>query len=1079
MLLPPAPAYAQEGDEPEIEEIIVTGSRIRRIGIDPTRPILSIGQETFDRSAFTNIADALNEIPAFGGGIDPDGAQNAFTVGQNYVDLFDLGTQRTLTLVNGKRFVSSNPPTFFGSQSGLQVDLNSIPAALVDRVEIVPMGGGAIYGSDAIAGTVNVFLRDDYEGFEISGVREQTGEGDGDAYQMQMVAGFNFDDGRGNLTMSLESNRQDGVAEVDRDFLIDGELAYEATGRRDLDGDGMNDDIDGDGNPENFRTMFADQIVQVVGGGGGGITPTSSTFFAPAHSDRLGQLEDGKFYQFQGGNLVECHPAAGYGTIVRVYDSSPNACGVHDFFAESGQVRSPLERSILTTNLTYDITDNITYFQSIIVSTSEATELRNQGGFQTGFFSGESDALTVQATHPFISQQARDILAANNLTEFKLHRYNNDLVNHGQDNTTNLVARGEFALNGQFDWRDRTMFWDFTTVVGRSKVDTEGSGIIDGRFFNAVDAVRLNATTLQPIIGALSAMEDGDGDLNGDGEVNMADALQRVATTGGSGVDVIRTPNPVVCQISLLHAQNGLMDADGNELPGPTDYNSPAAGGGLTDRNLPFSDGCVPLNLFTYGGSSPEALGFITGGPQYGRSDFDQRVFMANLSGDLFDLPAGPFAFAVGWENRTDDGEFRSGLDSAVPITRSSAIAASGGKLEANEFFGELRVPLISPEMNVPLLHEAEFTLAARRVVNTIGDDEADAETTNEFRMSVSPTEWLTLRASTASAIRTPSLVELYNPRSQFFVAGDDPCDAREITGGDAPATRRANCLAHMASLGVTDYDPATFRSNIQDGTIDGGFSSGNALLVPEIAESWSAGFSLEPVDDLVIAFDWLNIEIEERIENFDWEALGAACYDNPVFPGNQFCDQFTRDEGTGQISEVNSTWLNSAESRWVGSQLQAEYEVDLWDAGELEWDLYVLYVRTDESQNTPTSPVTDTSGGYFIPDWQGTFDTTYTYDDKWRVFWRVLFQDEPKLDPNGDVFYLNRAENRVVHKTRHPILHNMSVRYNITENFSLQLTVRNVEDRKPNSVENAIGYFGAAEELGRSFSLSTRYRFR
>lgn len=98
--------------------------------------------------------------------VSPVDGQNADNIGQNYVDYLGLGQQRTLTLVNGQRFPAGVSPTSVG---GLSVDLNMIPENLVERVETIAIGGAPVYGSDAVAGTVNIILIDDFEGFR--GVR--------------------------------------------------------------------------------------------------------------------------------------------------------------------------------------------------------------------------------------------------------------------------------------------------------------------------------------------------------------------------------------------------------------------------------------------------------------------------------------------------------------------------------------------------------------------------------------------------------------------------------------------------------------------------------------------------------------------------------------------------------------------------------------------------------------------------------------------------------------------------------------------------------------------------------------------
>lgn len=133
-----APA-AEEGESQAA--IVVTGSRIKRAGFDTLEPATVVSSEYLDARGLTNVADALNEIPGFGVGVNPDGGQSSFGVGQNFVNRFGLGSARTLTLVNGRRFVSTNAPSIFGNTPGLQVDLNVIPSELVDRIENIAIGG--------------------------------------------------------------------------------------------------------------------------------------------------------------------------------------------------------------------------------------------------------------------------------------------------------------------------------------------------------------------------------------------------------------------------------------------------------------------------------------------------------------------------------------------------------------------------------------------------------------------------------------------------------------------------------------------------------------------------------------------------------------------------------------------------------------------------------------------------------------------------------------------------------------------------------------------------------------------------
>lgn len=149
---------------------MVTGSRIPRTGFETLQPATVLDSEKLELRGNVDLAAALNEQAGFTApGISPVDGQLSDENGQNFVDYLGLGQQRTLTLVNSKRFPAAVSPTSVG---GLSVDLNMIPENLVDRIETIAVGGAPIYGSDAISGTVNVILKDDFEGFEVFG---QTG----------------------------------------------------------------------------------------------------------------------------------------------------------------------------------------------------------------------------------------------------------------------------------------------------------------------------------------------------------------------------------------------------------------------------------------------------------------------------------------------------------------------------------------------------------------------------------------------------------------------------------------------------------------------------------------------------------------------------------------------------------------------------------------------------------------------------------------------------------------------------------------------------------------------------------------
>jgi iron complex outermembrane recepter protein len=226
--VPQAASGQQRSDNDELDEIVVTGSRIARPDDERPQPTTIISSEFLELRGYTNVIDALNELPAFG---EPKnslvGPQTSEGVGQSFANLFSLGAIRTLTLVDGLRFVSSASPSINGplGGSGEQVDLNVIPTQLIDRVEIISAGGAPIYGSDAIAGTVNIILKHDYQGVQIDAEGGLAGFGDAGEYRARGLAGKNFADGRGNVTLDVEYAKSDGLLQSQRPRTAE-DLAY-------------------------------------------------------------------------------------------------------------------------------------------------------------------------------------------------------------------------------------------------------------------------------------------------------------------------------------------------------------------------------------------------------------------------------------------------------------------------------------------------------------------------------------------------------------------------------------------------------------------------------------------------------------------------------------------------------------------------------------------------------------------------------------------------------------------------------------------------------------------------------------
>ncbi|WP_239059117.1 TonB-dependent receptor [Colwellia sp. Arc7-D] len=219
---PSAMAFAEEAaaEEKGVERIQVTGSRIRRSELTAVTPIIEISAQEFAISGNLNIEQKLAELPSTLPSFGP--SSNNPGDGTATVDLRGLGTSRTLVMVNGRRWVPAN-------QSGV-VDLNTIPASLIENVEIITGGASAVYGSDAIGGVVNFKMKDDFEGVEISTLYDVTTEGDAEKFNLDLTMGGNFADDRGNAVLYVGYSKREPLFQGDRDFASvaltegDGEL---------------------------------------------------------------------------------------------------------------------------------------------------------------------------------------------------------------------------------------------------------------------------------------------------------------------------------------------------------------------------------------------------------------------------------------------------------------------------------------------------------------------------------------------------------------------------------------------------------------------------------------------------------------------------------------------------------------------------------------------------------------------------------------------------------------------------------------------------------------------------------------
>ena len=226
-----APALAQPSptpDQPAAEQgdaqILVVGSRIRRDPLDNDQPVIFLDEEAISRTGLSSAADVIQRLPSSGGALNskfnnsgnfgnpPDGG--GVGAGSAEVDLRYLGSKRVLVLVDGLRYVNG------ASASGVpgSTDLNSIPESMIERIEVLQDGASAIYGSDAIAGVVNIITRKNLEGLLASAQLGVMNEGDGFTRNLQLSYGLQMNGGATSLVVGGNWVKQDGISSGDREL---------------------------------------------------------------------------------------------------------------------------------------------------------------------------------------------------------------------------------------------------------------------------------------------------------------------------------------------------------------------------------------------------------------------------------------------------------------------------------------------------------------------------------------------------------------------------------------------------------------------------------------------------------------------------------------------------------------------------------------------------------------------------------------------------------------------------------------------------------------------------------------------
>ncbi len=325
----------------ELAEITITGSRIQRPrDLEAPSPIVTVGAEAFQNTSGTGIETVLNKMPQFVPGSTQftssiqSGA--ASSPGAATVNLRGLGPNRNLVLIDGRRAQPAN--------ASLVIDINTIPAAAIENVEVITGGASAVYGPDAMAGVVNFQLKKNFQGLDINAQTGITEKGDGQESRVSVLAGMNSENGRGNIMVGIDWTKRDGVLQADRDFYVNGWMDPGNPGGGFIVPRGY-----GAGQTANNKPSQAavDSLFPQVAPG---TIPNSEVFYfnndgTPFVADHGGLGYKGPLNSLDAGAFTMIRKLTGTGNLDQIFTG--------------GYVSNPLERHSMFGRATYDIADHL------------------------------------------------------------------------------------------------------------------------------------------------------------------------------------------------------------------------------------------------------------------------------------------------------------------------------------------------------------------------------------------------------------------------------------------------------------------------------------------------------------------------------------------------------------------------------------------------------------------------------------------------------------------------------------------------------------------------------------------------
>lgn len=1109
-----APSYAQDTTPDDVEqiqetsdtgldeqdEVIVTGSRLRRNTFNSIKPLQTID---FTEAREVGLLDTIeilqtNEAAA---GTQIDSSFAGFVLdngpGSETVDLRGLGAGRTLLLVNGRRLA---PLGVEGAPAAPSI--NSIPSILVENVDLLLEGASSVYGSDALAGVINVVLAKDFEGFEVQASTELAEQG-GEDYTIGARWGKNFD--RAFLGFAAEYDRRDRVQLADRDFFSDCATSAEI----DENGNIRTANVEDEVLQELFNGLRANEFDR----GNPCLVQATTSRFIVGNGTPFGSVFANRA-DVQGPEFLGIPGFTDPFVTVNVDADGDNVADVSlRRFSRNGNDNdvdfiAPQERFNFFSfgEYTFEGSANITPYYELLYSN---TQVEIDGNIPQLFpFVGADNPFNPCGVNGVdcgsAAAQPGNLFTSPSFIE-DFNTFQRDIDPNRDGNTGDARICATFGAQRDANGVLIPGTGPFDNAACTPAIFGQGQpiGPIDVRPVVTINGDRnLNEIELEQT--RLVAGVKGDIPsltFDGPGFLNFSDWQFDLSATysisdGEAARPGIREDR---LNFALGNAVVDFTDANGNSF----DAGDPVPGLAACDPTVAVNlapdvtNGCVPINLFApaaleiEGQLSAAEAAFVFDERNFSTKYF-QTVINGFVNGKVATLPAGDVSLGLGFEWREDE------IDS-----RPDAVASEGlffgffsdqgavGSRSITELFGEVSIPLIADK---PFFKSLELEAGGRWL-----DDEFFGQ---EFVYTVAggwrPTDSLLLRGSYGTSFRAPNLRELFLQPQSGFVTINDPCIAPAgafvgVLGNPAAP------LAFDPSLDTRDQDiiarclaeglPQDLGGGNQTGLFNiEVFNEGNLGLDPEDSTSLTLGASFDQpffdAFDFNIGVNYYDIDVQNTVIS-----PGAQFIVNDCFvidqPSSAFCDRIQRDENQF-VEFVGLGFINQEEEEVRGLDFNASYSQE-FTAFERPFEVqlsgrlnHLLERRTLIISDEGVPNADDDRGEFGFPKWQGSGVARLVHKD-FAFNWFTRFvgsavnnvettaQEEADEfgnafgrdldgDGDGDVFSatclgpaLGDVNCRGVDFSDDYFVHNLSVNYtNQDSNFSITLGVNNVFDREP-----------------------------